>query len=285
MQPLTSAQLKKLEKLAKVIDGGDIALLTQLGELEERVDTVLTTAEEAIQVARETKKMKGDDGYTPVKGKDYFDGEDYVLTAQDKKEIAGAITVPVVERVIEKTVVREVPGETIIREIPIVTNEIKEVATLDDAIVGYLEDKIDHVQNYVKAQASKHSDGLGLVVRQLRAGTGVTIDDSNQEYPVVSATGGPAGSGITRTIVVTSGNTTLGATASTDYACLVNGAHTITMPTAVGNTNQYTIKNIHTSDIIVNTTSSQTIDGTTTITIAPEDSVDLVSNNSNWYVI
>lgn len=193
----TPAQLKKLEKLAKVIDGGDIALLTQLTELEERVDTVLTTAEEAIQVARETKKMKGDDG------RDGVDGKDYILTAQDKKEIASKITVPVVEKVIEKTVVREVPGETIIREIPIVTNEIKEVATLDDAIVGYLEDEIKRVEELIPEVVEQRETNFGFVIRDVVAGTGVTIDKSDPNRPVVSATGGPGSSvwgGITGTL-------------------------------------------------------------------------------------
>jgi hypothetical protein len=49
------------------------------------------------------------------KGKD---GEDYVLTENDKKEIASKIEVPIVEKVVETIEVRQ----------PIVTNEIKEVA-------------------------------------------------------------------------------------------------------------------------------------------------------------
>src|SRR5688572_4863623 len=63
-----------------------------------------------------------------------------------------------------------------------------------------------------------------------------------------------AGGGITRTIVVTSGNVSAGATASTDYVYLVAGAHTITLPTAVSNTNRYTIKNNHSAAITVDTT-------------------------------
>ena len=36
---------------------------------------------------------KGEDGHTPVKGVDYFDGENYVLTDADKQEIAGMVEV------------------------------------------------------------------------------------------------------------------------------------------------------------------------------------------------
>jgi len=93
------------------------------------------------------------------------------------------------------------------------------------------------------------------------------------------------GGGTTRTVVVTSGNTTAGATAGTDYIYLVAGAHTITLPTAVSNTNRYTIKNNHSANITIGTTSSQTIDGTTTISIAPQESVDIISDNTNWRII
>ena len=41
-----------------------------------------------------TAGPKGEDGYTPIKGVDYFDGKDYVLTYADKQEIANMIDVP-----------------------------------------------------------------------------------------------------------------------------------------------------------------------------------------------
>jgi hypothetical protein len=37
---------------------------------------------------KEISTIKGDPGYTPIKGVDYFDGEDYILTDEDKAEIA-----------------------------------------------------------------------------------------------------------------------------------------------------------------------------------------------------
>lgn len=93
------------------------------------------------------------------------------------------------------------------------------------------------------------------------------------------------GSGITRSITVTSGSATMGSSSLTDYVYLVAGAHTMTLPTAVGNTNRYTVKNNHSANTTVDTTSSQTIDGSVSITIAPGDSVDLISTNSNWSII
>lgn len=96
---------------------------------------------------------------------------------------------------------------------------------------------------------------------------------------------GAGGSGVTRSVVVTASPVTAGATAATDYVYLTSGTTTITLPTAVSNTNLYTIKNTGSNTVTVATTSSQTIDGTTTITIAPLASVDVISNNANWNVI
>lgn len=98
---------------------------------------------------------------------------------------------------------------------------------------------------------------------------------------VLSATGG-SGSGITRTIVVTSGSTTLGATASTDYTYYVTGAHTLSMPSP--NSNRYTIKNLHSVDITIDTVGAETIEGSASIPLAPNDSVDIMSDGTNWYV-
>ena len=97
--------------------------------------------------------------------------------------------------------------------------------------------------------------------------------------------GGGGGSGITRTVVVTSGNVSAGASASTDYVYLIAGAHTVTLPTAVGNTNLYTIKNNHSASVSLATTSSQTVDGVTSPTIRPEQSLQIISNGTNWNVV
>lgn len=90
---------------------------------------------------------------------------------------------------------------------------------------------------------------------------------------------------ITRTIISTTGSTTAGNAYKTDYVYLVNGSHTITLPTAVGNTSRYTFKNGHTVNVTIDTSLSQTIDGTTFIQIAPDESVDIISNNTNWRII
>jgi hypothetical protein len=93
------------------------------------------------------------------------------------------------------------------------------------------------------------------------------------------------GSGITRSVSTVTTTLTLGATALTDYVVFIGASGVVTLPTAVANTNRYTLKNIDTTNKTISTTSSQTIDGTTTITIAPNNSVDLISDNANWRIV
>lgn len=127
---LSPSEIKKLEKLAKV---GDIGIAEELNALESRLEGL----EAIVPVLREAVDgEKGEDGH------DGKDGQDYILTEQDKTEIAQSITVPIVEKLIEKT-------ETIIKEVPIVTNEIVEVAVINP----------DELPQY----AEKYRDGLELL--------------------------------------------------------------------------------------------------------------------------
>jgi len=97
-----------------------------------------------------------------------------------------------------------------------------------------------------------------------------------------------SGSGISRSIFTITGSTTAGSNASTDYVYNGNtsGNITLTMPTAASNTNRYTIKNSNTGILTVSTTSSQTIDGVTAYYLNKQyQAIDLLSNNSNWFVV
>ena len=60
----------------------------------EKLDNAVNSALEEAKASGDFKGDKGDkgnDGYTPQKGVDYFDGNDYVLTEADKTEIANAV--------------------------------------------------------------------------------------------------------------------------------------------------------------------------------------------------
>lgn len=95
----------------------------------------------------------------------------------------------------------------------------------------------------------------------------------------------PGGSGISRTVISTSGSATMGSTAATDYVYFVTGAHTMSLPAAAGNTNRYTVKNNHSANITIDTAGAENIEGAASISIAPEESVDIISNGTNWFII
>lgn len=91
---------------------------------------------------------------------------------------------------------------------------------------------------------------------------------------------------MTRTFTVTSGNYTAGSGSNTDYIYIISGAHSGTLPTASSNTNRYTFKNKHTANVTLTRAGSDTIEGSTSISLSPGSSVDLISNGTDtWSII
>ena len=103
-------------------------------------------------------------------------------------------------------------------------------------------------------------------------------------YALTSAGGS---GGISRIISSSITNSiTASAAASTDYVYLVSGTATITLPTAVNNTNLYIIKRTSTNIVTVAASGSQTIDGGATASLNVQyQSIDLISDNANWNII
>ncbi len=83
----------------------------------------------------------------------------------------------------------------------------------------------------------------------------VRVNAAETAWEVAPAAGG-VGGGITRAIASISTATTAGAVANTDYTYLVSGTTTLTLPTAVGNTNTYTVKNAGVATVSVASTSA-----------------------------
>lgn len=107
---------------------------------------------------------------------------------------------------------------------------------------------------------------------------GTTYDLTADRSWTISASG--------KSINVVSVNTNAGSDSSTDYVYLASGTINITLPTAVGNQNLYTIKNVSTGVITINTTSSQTIDGSLTAPIKVQYlSLTIISDGANWNII
>ena len=128
-------------------------------------------------------------------------------------------------------------------------------------------------------------DGVPTVsnVSTIVVSNGTLTDDGGGQ---VTVTTGGGGGGITRTTSVLSVSSTLAAVASTDYVFFPNVGVQLTLPTAINNSDLYTIKNISTSSILVATTAGQTIDDSATALMSAQyESLTFISNNSVWGVV
>lgn len=122
----------------------------------------------------------------------------------------------------------------------------------------------------------------------IKPGTNVTLTYSNNNTSkyldlTIAATGG--GGGTSRSISTVAVSSVVADTAATDIVVLASAGIQLTLPTAVANTNLYTIKNIGSSSIFIGTTGGQTIDTAANIIMPIQfTSVDLISDNTNWNI-
>lgn len=121
------------------------------------------------------------------------------------------------------------------------------------------------------------------------AGSNVTITYQNNDTAkrvdiTFSASGGGGGGGIVRSVNSVTTTTTAGNFSGTDYVYLASGTISINLPTSVGNSNLYTIKNIGAGTVTITPSGAETIDGNANLVMPVQfTSVDLISNNSgNW---
>ena len=112
--------------------------------------------------------------------------------------------------------------------------------------------------------------------------------DTNVGLNVITKGTGPAqvnGNQIkTGSQAVLTTTSTLGAVSGHEYMVLLGTSGLPTLPTAVGNTSRYIIKNTTGSAINIATTSAQTIEGAAAPFSLPAGaSITLVSDNANWW--
>jgi hypothetical protein len=134
----------------------------------------------------------------------------------------------------------------------------------------------------------KSLDNSNVVVdsqKYLRARVGIKtpailVGPEGSEVPI------SGGSSSGPTVIAISSPTTAAAVAGTTYLYLISGTTTLTFPTAVGNTSTYIVKRTGTNTVTVNTTSSQTMDGSTSLTLNVQyQELTFVSDNANWQII
>ncbi len=123
-------------------------------------------------------------------------------------------------------------------------------------------------------------------VLNLTQGTNITISDNGSGTVTIAASAGSVVAGITRVASIITASQTGGSTALTDYVYIANAGLQLTLPTAIGNSNLYTIKNLAASSVLIGVTAGQTIDGSSSALLPVQyQSLDLISNGSVWSVI
>lgn len=178
MENLNQEQLDKLEELKSFLDKSSIhdnlPLVEELSNISDKLEKIgeliKTESEKPDMPEVHKMQLEGVEVVT-IKGDkpteeellnlikplipEVKDGNDYVLTEQDKKEIAKSIKVPIVEKIIERT--------EVIKEQPIVTNEIKEIAVSDTP--EQIAEKLNTTEQTIEKNVI-----IGLVdeLRQLR---------------------------------------------------------------------------------------------------------------------
>jgi len=178
MQPLTSEQLKKLEKLAKVIDGKEVAIVSELTALEDKISEVASQIPALRQAKDGEVGPKGDTGPRGPAGRD---GKDSVVPGPAGRDGKDS-TVPGPKGD------KGDKGEPGIDGID---------GVIDEATIAYLEDRIATIDEKVTTVDEKvtnlpkqNETNFGFVIRDVVAGANVTVDKTDPQRPVINSTGG-----------------------------------------------------------------------------------------------
>ncbi|MGB4761862.1 MAG: hypothetical protein WBP12_00730 [Candidatus Saccharimonas sp.] len=132
------------------------------------------------------------------------------------------------------------------------------------------------------SDATKNSATATLTNKTIDGGTNTL---QNIPQSAVSGLTASLAAKFARSITTITNPVTIGSTAGTDYVVFIDTAGEPTLPSAVGNTNKYTLKNIADDARPIATTASQTIEDSSVTTLAPNASIDLLSDGANWRII
>lgn len=185
-------KLRKIKRLADLTVGKEVAIATEFNKVDTRIDGVDQKIQEIKTQIPDVQKAldrvealvdgeKGEDGERGEKGdkgdagKDGRDGKDGTNGKDGKDGVNGKDG---------KDGLNGVDG--------------KDGADgfVDLTTIAYLEEKMDSIVEKVEDQLknvptkSQLPHAVGIVVREVQAGTGVTVDNSNPLKPIITATGG-----------------------------------------------------------------------------------------------
>lgn len=128
---ISDSEIKRLASLASYDDT----------EIKEQIDSKASIDDMVDFIKEHKEELRGKDGYTPIKGVDYFDGKDYVLTEDDKEDISKLVEVNVPTKVSD-----------LVNDSGYLTSIPEEYVTETELEDNYLTSEADPtVPNYVKS--------------------------------------------------------------------------------------------------------------------------------------
>ena len=140
---------------------------------------------------------------------------------------------------------------------------------------------VSHLNQNVQITGSVNITG------SLSFGSGSLQPNASNEVLVIDNATGKVGTKTTPSPITIFSNQSGTVTPTATSGIVVyefTGAGGLVLPTAIGNTSIFMVKNRHTSNISVTFTAGQNADGTTSITLVPYQSLQFISNNSNYNI-
>lgn len=146
---------------------------------------------------------------------------------------------------------------------------------------------VDNTADTSKPVSTAQQTALDLKEDLSNKSTTTTLGTSNTLYPTQNAVKTYVDTAVGSVVATKTGAYVITTSDSTILADTTSAGFAVTLPTAVGSTKRYTIKKIASANTLtIDTTSSQTIDGSTSIAITAQyESISVVSDNSNWHVV
>jgi hypothetical protein len=158
---------------------------------------------------------------------------------------------------------------------------------------SFLQVHSDGTNNHAGLNSAKIGTGITKdLVFQIDAVTKAQINASDGKFKILTLTASrnvtTDASGNLQTLAEANYASLSGAITATETNRIAvyefTGAGSLVLPTAVGNTAIFMVKNRHTANITVTFTGGQNADGSTSILITPYQALQFISNNANYNI-